>query len=101
MFVPRLAATHRSRNEARSSSSTVPAAERVIEAACPRHGVCDMSRRSHFDPSRLPRDPHWALAPASMAWEGRTLGEICTQFEGPAAQWRPRRCRYHKACNQR
>jgi hypothetical protein len=36
---------------------------------------------ANFDPSRLPGDPHWALAPASMAWEGRTLGEICAQLK--------------------
>jgi hypothetical protein len=23
---------------------------------------------ANFDPSRVPGDPHWALAPASMAW---------------------------------
>jgi hypothetical protein len=36
---------------------------------------------ANFDPSRLPGDPHWALAAASMAWEGRTLGEICAQLK--------------------
>ena len=38
---------------------------------------------ANFDPSRVPGDPHWALAPASMAWEGKTLGEICTQLKDP------------------
>jgi hypothetical protein len=36
---------------------------------------------ANFDPSRLPGDPHWALAPASMAWEGKTVGEICAQLK--------------------
>jgi hypothetical protein len=38
---------------------------------------------SNFDPARVPGNPHWALAPASMAWEGKTLGEICTQLKDP------------------
>jgi hypothetical protein len=32
---------------------------------------------ANFDPSRVPGDLHWALARASMAWEGKTAGEIC------------------------
>jgi hypothetical protein len=38
---------------------------------------------TNFDPSRVPGDPHWALAPVSMAWEGKTLGEICAQLKDP------------------
>jgi hypothetical protein len=38
---------------------------------------------TNFDPSRVPGDPHWALAPASMAWEGKTLAEICAQLKDP------------------
>lgn len=29
----------------------------------------------------IPGDPHWALAPAEMAWEGRTTGQICRQLK--------------------
>jgi hypothetical protein len=36
---------------------------------------------ANFDPAHVPGNPHWALAPASMAWEGKTLGEICTQLK--------------------
>lgn len=36
---------------------------------------------SNFEPSGVPGDPHWALAPASMAWQGKTLGEICRQIK--------------------
>jgi hypothetical protein len=32
----------------------------------------------------IPGDPHWALAPASMAWQGKTLGQICEQIKDPA-----------------
>jgi hypothetical protein len=38
---------------------------------------------ANFDPARVPGNPHWALAPASMAWEGKTLGEICAQLQDP------------------
>ena len=36
---------------------------------------------ANFDPARVPGNSQWALAPASMAWEGKTLGEICTQLK--------------------
>jgi hypothetical protein len=32
----------------------------------------------------VPGAEHWLLAPASMAWQGRTLGEICVQLKDPA-----------------
>jgi hypothetical protein len=38
---------------------------------------------ANFDPARIPGDPHWHLAPASMAWEGKTLGYICNQLKDP------------------
>jgi hypothetical protein len=38
---------------------------------------------ANFDPSRVPGDPHWHLAPASMTWEGKSLGQICTQLKDP------------------
>lgn len=31
----------------------------------------------------IPGHPLWHLAPASMAWEGKTLGEICAQIKDP------------------
>jgi hypothetical protein len=32
----------------------------------------------------IPGHPHWALAPASMAWQGKSLREICVQLKDPA-----------------
>ena len=32
----------------------------------------------------IPGHPHWALAPASMAWQGLSLAEICEQIKDPA-----------------
>lgn len=37
--------------------------------------------KQNYDPARVPGDGHWALAPASMAWEGRSLGQICEQLK--------------------
>jgi hypothetical protein len=31
----------------------------------------------------VPGNPHWGLAPASMAWQGKSLGEICNQIKDP------------------
>lgn len=53
------------------------------------HGVsamrcttCHMS--ANFDAVGMPGHPQWAVAPASMAWEGRTLRQICEQMKDPA-----------------
>ena len=32
----------------------------------------------------IPGDPHWSLAPASMAWQGKSLREICVQVQDGA-----------------
>jgi len=32
----------------------------------------------------IPGNPKWHLAPLAMAWEGKTLGEICAQIKDPA-----------------
>ena len=32
---------------------------------------------ANFDPGRVPGAPNWHLAPASMAWEGKSAGELC------------------------
>jgi hypothetical protein len=39
-----------------------------------------------FAPSiaSIPGNPHWRLAPASMAWQGKSLREMCLQVQDPA-----------------
>lgn len=39
---------------------------------------------ANFDAVGVPGHPHWAVAPASMAWEGKTLRQICEQVKDPA-----------------
>jgi hypothetical protein len=46
---------------------------------CP---ICHQN--ANFDPGRVPGNPIWHLAPREMAWEGKTLAEICTQIKDPA-----------------
>ena len=41
-------------------------------------------QQANFDPGRVPGNPIWHLAPREMAWEGKTLGEICAQIKDPA-----------------
>lgn len=36
---------------------------------------------TNYDPARVPGHPNWHLAPESMAWEGRSLGQICEQIK--------------------
>src|SRR5215218_9041949 len=53
----------------------------------PRQG--DLSRL-HQPPvarvidGRMPGHPEWHLAPREMAWEGKTVAEICAQIKDPA-----------------
>lgn len=37
--------------------------------------------KQNYDPAKIPGNEHWALAPASMAWEGKSLGQICEQLK--------------------
>lgn len=39
---------------------------------------------TNFDPAHVPGHTGWHLAPRSMAWAGRSLGEICVQMKDPA-----------------
>jgi hypothetical protein len=39
---------------------------------------------ANYDAVRMPGHPKWHLAPAEMAWEGRSLGQICEQIKDPA-----------------
>jgi hypothetical protein len=40
-------------------------------------------QQTNFDPGRVPGDPAWHLAPRAMAWEGKTLAQICAQIKDP------------------
>lgn len=39
---------------------------------------------TNFEPSGVPGNPVWALAPIEMAWQGKSLGDICRQLLDPA-----------------
>ncbi len=45
---------------------------------CP---ICHQA--ANFEPVRVPGNPIWHLAPREMAWEGKTLAEICAQIKDP------------------
>ena len=38
---------------------------------------------TNFDPAGVPGHPQWHVAPVSMAWQGRSLAQICTQIKDP------------------
>jgi hypothetical protein len=46
---------------------------------CP---ICHL--QANFNPAGVPGNPIWHLAPREMAWEGKTLAEICAQIKDPA-----------------
>jgi hypothetical protein len=45
-------------------------------------GTCHHA--ANFDAAGVPGNPRWRLAPASMGWQGRSLGAICVQIKDPA-----------------
>ncbi len=38
-------------------------------------------QKANFEPGRMPGHPEWHLAPREMAWEGKTVAEICVQIK--------------------
>jgi hypothetical protein len=38
----------------------------------------------NFDPAGVPGHPHWHLAPIEMAWQGKSLADICAQIKDPS-----------------
>ena len=40
--------------------------------------------QANFDEAGVPGNPQWALAPIEMAWQGKSLSEICQQIKDPA-----------------
>jgi len=38
---------------------------------------------ANFDAAGVPGNPKWQLAPIEMAWQGKSLGQICTQIKEP------------------
>jgi hypothetical protein len=47
-----------------------------------RCGSCH--QKTNYDPGHMPGHEHWHLAPLSMAWQGKTAGQICAQVKDPA-----------------
>jgi hypothetical protein len=48
----------------------------AIGMRCPTcHG------KANFEPGGVPGNPVWHLAPIEMAWQGKSLGEICAQVK--------------------
>jgi hypothetical protein len=57
-----------------------------VERGADGHGLPAMRcsichQQANFDPARVPGHPEWHLAPAEMAWEGKSLGDICAQIK--------------------
>jgi hypothetical protein len=57
-----------------------------VERGADGHGLAAMRcsichQAANFDPGRVPGHPEWHLAPREMAWEGKTLDEICAQIK--------------------
>ena len=38
----------------------------------------------NFEPAGVPGAPKWHVAPVAMAWQGKSLGQVCEQIKDPA-----------------
>jgi hypothetical protein len=68
----------------------------MVKAGADNHGAAGLPCLSCHGPDNftvaersstiqsIPGDPKWALAPASMAWQGKSLAAICQQIKDPA-----------------
>ena len=60
-----------------------------VQRGADGHGVATMRcatchQKANFEPGRVPGHPEWHLAPLSMAWQQKSLAEICAQLKDPA-----------------
>lgn len=53
-------------------------------------GACHMESNTNMFPGErrairsIPGNPRWGLAPIEMAWQGKSVGDICRQLKDPA-----------------
>ena len=85
---PRCVNCHPARRRPTQTDRMRPHEPLVVRGAdghgAPAHGAATTCHGdANYDPARVPGDPQWHLAPASMAWEGMSLGEICEQIKDP------------------
>ncbi len=50
---------------------------------------------ANFEASGVPGNPNWRLAPIEMAWQGKSLGDICRQMLDPARSHMDRAALFH------
>ena len=85
---PRCANCHPSSDRPLQTDNMRPHQPLVVRGA-DGHGAPGMAcstchGNANYDPARVPGHPQWHLAPLSMAWEGRSIGQICEQIKDPA-----------------
>jgi hypothetical protein len=61
-----------------------PVARGVDGHGTPTMRCSSCHQAANFDPGRVPGHPEWHLAPREMAWEGKSVAEICQQIKDPA-----------------
>lgn len=54
------------------------------DAGAPSLRCSTCHRDVNLEASGVPGNPKWKLAPIEMAWQGKTLGEICRQILDPS-----------------
>jgi hypothetical protein len=47
----------------------------------PAMGCATCHHKENYEPARVPGHPRWHLAPIEMAWQGKTLTQICEQIK--------------------
>ena len=76
-------ATGRCRATTAPSHPRRSSAARAV-SACRAFTARPATQQANYDAGRHPWPSAMALAPIEMAWQGKSLGEICTQIKDPA-----------------
>ena len=86
---PRCLNCHPATDRPTQTDAMRPHQPRIVRGGEDGHGPAGLRCSAchpvaNFDPARVPGHPDWHLAPRSMAWQGLSLGQICTQLKDPA-----------------
>jgi hypothetical protein len=85
---PRCVNCHPAGDRPLQTDSMRPHEPMVVRGAtgngAPGMGCETCHHKENYDAARVPGHPRWHLAPLSMAWQGKTLKQICEQIKDPA-----------------
>jgi hypothetical protein len=85
---PRCQNCHPAGNRPSQGEDMHPHLPRVVRGpddhGVPAQRCTTCHQAANYEPAGVPGHPHWGVAPLEMAWQGKSLGQICEQIKDPA-----------------